>query len=77
MTQASHLQMLVQRIHKQRENMQPSIDLRRRFLAAAVQNQLKNEHALIERHVTKLQPALRTVYMRHRRENKKKSLVKK
>jgi hypothetical protein len=47
--------------------MQPSIELRRRFLvASAYAAQLRTEKETIERHITKLQPGVRRVFMRHR-----------
>ena len=55
-------------IHKQREMMQPSIELRRRFLASAYAAQLRTEKGIIEQHINRLQPGLRRVFMRRRLE---------
>ena len=55
-------------IHKQREMMQPSIELRRRFLASAYATQLRTEKGTIEQHINRLQPGVRRVFMRRKLE---------
>ena len=60
------LAQLTNMIHKQREMMQPSIELRRRFLASAYHAQLKNEKGKIASHIGRLQPGVRRVFMRRK-----------
>ena len=60
------LTQLTNMMHKQREMMQPSIELRRRFLASAYAAQLRTEKGIIEQHINKLQPGMRRVFMRRR-----------
>jgi hypothetical protein len=55
-------------MHKQREMMQPSIDLRRRYLASVYAAQLRTEKGIIEQHINRLQPGVRRVFMRRRLE---------
>ncbi len=55
-------------IHKQRAMMQPSIDLRRRYLASVYAAQLRTEKGIIEGHINRLQPGARRVFMRRRLE---------
>ena len=62
------LAQLTNMIHKQREMMQPSIELRRRFLASAYATQVRTEKGIIEQHINRLQPGLRRVFMRRRLE---------
>ena len=63
-----HLANLTNMMHKQRAQMQPSIELRRRFLASAYAAQLMTEKATIEQHINRLQPGMRRVFMRRRLE---------
>ena len=51
-------------MHKQREMMQPSIELRRRYLASAYAAQLRTEKATIEQRINRLQPGARRVFAR-------------
>jgi hypothetical protein len=60
------LAQLTNMMHKQREMMQPSIELRRRFLASAYAAQLRTEKGTIEQHINRLQPGVRRVFMRRR-----------
>ncbi len=53
-------------MHKQQEMMQPSIELRRRYLASAYAAQLRTEKATIEQHINTLQPGARRVFLRRR-----------
>ena len=62
------LAQLTNMMHKQREMMQPSIELRRRFLASAYAAQLRTEKGTIEQHINRLQPGVRRVFMRRRLE---------
>ena len=66
MTQQKHLANLTYRLHKQREMMAPSIELRRRFLASAYHAQLRNEKEMIASHIGRLQPGVRRVFMQRR-----------
>ena len=62
----SQLAQLTTMMHKQREMMQQSIELRRRYLASAYAAQLRTEKATIEQHINRLQPGMRRVFMRRR-----------
>ncbi len=62
------LAQLTNMMHKQREMMQPSIELRRRYLASAYAAQLRTEKGTIEQHINRLQPGVRRVFMRRRLE---------
>ena len=53
-------------IHKQREMMQPNIDLRRRFLASVYANQVRSEKNMIEQRINRLQPGLKRLFMSRR-----------
>jgi DNA-directed RNA polymerase specialized sigma24 family protein len=62
------LAQLTTMMRKRREMMQPSIELRRRYLASAYAAQLGTEKGIIEQHINRLQPGLRRVFMRRRLE---------
>ena len=55
MAQQAHLANLTYRLHQQRLQMAPSIELRKRFLTKAFHAQLRSEKEAIASHIGKLQ----------------------
>ena len=54
------------RLHQQRLKMQPSIELRRRFLTKAYHDQIRSEKENIASHIGRLQPGVRRAFMQVR-----------
>lgn len=71
MNKQKHLQQLTYRLHEARQLLQPSIELRRRFLTKAFHAQLRSEKDNIESHIQRMQPGIRKAYLQKRLEQLK------
>ena len=55
------------RLHQQREtHLQPSIELRKRYLEKAYAAQLRSEKEMIQGHIHKMQPGVGKVFLMQR-----------
>ena len=76
MNNQRRLQHLTYRLHEQRHLLQPSVVLRKAFLAKAFHAQLKSEKEGIESHTQRMQPGVRKAFLRKRMDFLMKELKK-
>ena len=68
MTKSLNLQRITYRLHDQRARLAPSTLLRKNYLEATYQAQIRSEKDAITSHIDRLQPGVRQAYLRHRLE---------
>jgi len=61
-----NLQQITWRLHQARERLQPSIELRRKYLMTVQHQQLAGERADIQHYIGSVSPGVRRAYLQRR-----------